>query len=71
VSAPRQIITAAITNLFASQKNKVLLLNANERAVKDILEAVKNGMQSEVDKTFMLNDFYQHTDRKKAATLVK
>ena len=58
VPVPIQIITTAITNLFTSQKNKVLLSNTNDRAIQDILMAIDKGLEIVVSKTFMLDDFY-------------
>lgn len=52
VPKPIDIITTFFTNLFASQKNKVLLSKPTYQAVSKLIQAVNQGLLIEVGKTF-------------------
>lgn len=63
---PVGIITTAFTNLVAGKKDRMLMSNPNPNSIGFLLQAVNNGLQIDVSKTFTLDEVvsaYQYAEK--------
>lgn len=63
---PIEIPGALIKNLFTSKKHIVILSNPSTKAIEQLLDAVNQGLQIEINKTFpfeSFNEAYQYAER--------
>lgn len=66
VPKPTEIITTPILDIFVGKKHLVLLSNPSNKNIPVLVEAVQNGLQIEVSKTFsfdQVTEAYQYAEK--------
>ena len=63
---PVGIVTTAVTNLVMGKKDKMLMSSPNPDSIGFLLQAIENGLQIEVSKTFAMDEVvaaYQYAEK--------